>query len=170
MHYFFIYFTVYFGDPWLQAAVVSTHSGEPAKSTKTKESTRYAVHIFKEYLHARGRSISFEGMGARDLNLCLADFFSNVRSRHGEVYSKNSLMAIRQGIRRHLQSAPFFREFDIVTDGRFFEANCAIKAAMRLSEEQRIRSTPPVTVISQPSMDSQEEEDQILDAIRTTSS
>lgn len=161
---------MYFGDPWLQAAVVSAHSGEPAKSTKTKESTRYAVHIFQEYLQARGRSTSFEGMGARDLNMCLADFFSNVRSRHGEVYSKNSLMAIRQGIRRHLQSAPFFREFDIVTDDKFLEANNAIKVAMKLSEVHKIRSTPPMVAISQPRMDSQEADDRILDAIRTTSS
>ena len=33
---FFIYFTVYFGDPWLQAAVASAHSGEPAKARRPR--------------------------------------------------------------------------------------------------------------------------------------
>lgn len=147
---------MFFGDPWLQGAVGSTDSGEHAKSTKTKESTRYAVHIFQEYLHARSKSTSFEGMAARDLNLALADFYCNVRSRHGEAYSKNSLMAIRQGLRRHLQSAPFFRDFDIVTDSRFLEANNAIKVAMRMAELQRYRPNSIEIAAMQPATHSPE--------------
>lgn len=146
-NYFSSLFTVSFGEPWLQSAVGCGNNGDPAKSTKTKESTRYAVHMFREYLQARGRSSSFEGMAARDLNLCLADFFANVRSRNGEVYSKNSLMAIRQGLRRHLQSAPYFREFDIVTDSRFLEANNVIREAMRFSEFLRLKSSSPVNTV-----------------------
>ena len=168
VHCFFsVFLTVYFGDPGLQAMIVNMNNGDPVKSTRTKESTRYAVHLFQEYLHARGKSITFEGMRVEDLNLCLADFFSNVRSRHGEVYSKNSLMAIRQGIRRHLQSPPFFREFDIVTDSRFLEANNAIKEAMKRSEMQRVRLCPPVGRVTGPNTDNQDADGQILDIIRS---
>lgn len=120
--------------PGFERSFVLTEIGETTNSTKTKEATRYAVNIIQEYLHAMGRGTSFEFLEASELNMCLADFFMNVRSRNGEIYSKNSLMSIRQGIRRHLQSAPFFRDFDIVTDSRFLEANAALKAAMKVSD------------------------------------
>lgn len=120
-------------------------SGEPGKSTKTEETTRYAVHTFQEFLQSNGLSTNFEGMSAKDLNACLINFYTNVRGRHGDIYSKNSLMAIRQGIRRHLQNPPFFRDFDIVTDGRFQEANNALKNTMRLAEINKMLSHPPPT-------------------------
>lgn len=145
MHVCFICLTAFLGDLWLQAPVASSGDNtEQTKSTKTKESTRYAVHIFQEYLFSRGKSSSFESMDAIKLNFTLADFFENVRSRHGEAYSKNSLMAIRQGLRRHLQGPPFFRNFDIVTDSRFSEANNAIKNAMRKAEIQKSKDLSPL--------------------------
>ncbi|XP_076460712.1 uncharacterized protein LOC143293577 isoform X7 [Babylonia areolata] len=155
--------SVYFGDLWPQSAVGCTSSGDQAKSTKTMESTRYAVHLFKEYLQAHGKSVNFEGMDATELNLTLADFYANVRNRHGVVYSKNSLMAIRQGLRRHLQSAPFFRDFDIVNDPRFMEANNAIRIAMKISELQRVKPNPPASAVALPDINSFQRTGSVVD-------
>lgn len=166
LRFFFFFFTVCFRSPWwpLGSRLVSGEilSGEPTKSNKTVESTRYAVHIFQEFLQSRGLSTNFEGMNVEDLNTCLANFYSNVRRRQGENYSKNSLMAIRQGLRRHLQNPPFFRDFDIVTDSRFQEANNALKSAMRIAEINKMLNSSlntsasevnnSVTVLSTPSL------------------
>ena len=40
------------------------------------------------------------------MNNLLADFYANVRNLEGEFYSKSTMIAIRQGIRRYLQEPP----------------------------------------------------------------
>ena len=133
--------TVHFPSGWHPKtfAVPALPNLEPGK--KTAETTRYAVNIFQEYLTAQGLNTSFEVMSIEGLNRLLASFYTNVRSRNGDYYSRNSLMAIRQGIRRHLQKPPYFRNFDIVTDTRFQEANNALKNIMRVSELNKALSS-----------------------------
>lgn len=100
-------------------------------SFRTDVAKRYAVKLLQEYLCAREGSANFEVLDVGKLNLCLADFYTNVTNRSGGMYSKNSLIAIRQGIRRHLQNPPFSRCFDIVTDSRFRIANNALRERIK---------------------------------------
>lgn len=107
-------------------------SSASSASFNTGVAKRYAVKLLQEYLKGRGHSTEFELQDIGELNLCLADFYTNVTRRSGEMFSKNSLMAIRQGIRRHLQNPPFFRNFDIVSDCRFHIANSALRARFKM--------------------------------------
>ena len=43
-------------------------------------------------------------------------FLANVRNLEGEFYSKSTMIAIRQGIRRYLQEPPLEKDFDIIKD------------------------------------------------------
>jgi hypothetical protein len=45
-------------------------------------------------------------LAINDMNNLLADFYANVRNLEGEFYSKSTMIAIRQGIRRYLQEPP----------------------------------------------------------------
>jgi hypothetical protein len=56
----------------------------------------------------------------------LQDFYANVRTSSGDCYSKSSLVAIHQGIRRYLQELPYNRDIDIVTDMKLKKANDAL--------------------------------------------
>ena len=56
----------------------------------------------------------------------LLDFYANVRTSSGDYYSKSSLVAIHQGIRRYLQELPYNRDIDIVTDMKLKKANNAL--------------------------------------------
>lgn len=131
-NYLWFLFTAFFMAHLHRASILSADQGEPATSTKTKEATRYAVNVFQEYLQSRGKPTDFETLPVGELNLCLADFYLNVRSRNGELYSKNSLVAIRQGIRRYLQDKALHADIDFSGDPRFTEASLAFKAAVQL--------------------------------------
>jgi hypothetical protein len=52
-------------------------------------------------------------------------FLANVRNLEGEFYSKSTMIAIRQGIRRYLQEPPFEKDFDIIKDPRMNKTNAA---------------------------------------------
>lgn len=77
----------------------------------------------KDFLKAEGKDENFETLSIVALRNLLDRFYTTVRNLNGECYSKCSLITIRQGIKRHLQSPPFNREFDIITDERFQTTN-----------------------------------------------
>ena len=64
-------------------------------------------------------------------NGIIQDFCANVRTSSGDYYSKSSLVAIRQGIRRYLQEPPYKRDIDIVTDMKLKKANDAFKSMLK---------------------------------------
>jgi hypothetical protein len=70
-------------------------------------------------------------LAINDLNNLLADFFANVRNLEGEFYSKSTMIAIRQGIRRYLQEPPLEKDFDIIKDPRMNKANAAFKSMLK---------------------------------------
>ena len=63
---------------------------------KTKEGTKYACNILKDFCAAR-REVGgqIESSNEEELRELLCDFYANVRSKDGEIYKKSSLYVIK---------------------------------------------------------------------------
>ena len=63
---------------------------------KTKEGTKYACNILKNFCAARGEvGGQIESSDEEELGELLCDFYANVRSKDGEIYKKSSLYVIK---------------------------------------------------------------------------
>ena len=99
---------------------------------KTKEGTKYACNILKDFCAARGEvGGQIESLNGEELGELLCDFYANVRSKDGEIYKKSSMLAIRSGLNRHLKTPPHSKQFDIITDPAFVSANNVFKAMLK---------------------------------------
>ncbi|XP_026800152.3 uncharacterized protein kctd1 [Pangasianodon hypophthalmus] len=119
--------------------------GEPAHlsgsersrlSENTRLATRYAVRIFREYLSETAQSTNFESMDKHGLCRVLRAFYSEARSKSGQLYSKSSLISIRSSLNRYLNEPPFCRTLDLTKDPELRSANLALAAVIRRLEEQ----------------------------------
>ncbi|XP_051732163.1 uncharacterized protein kctd1 isoform X1 [Ctenopharyngodon idella] len=105
-------------------------------SENTRLATRYAVRIFREYLTEKAQSTDFESMDKHALCKVLRSFYSEARSKSGQLYSKSSLISIRSSLNRYLNEPPFCRTLDLTKDPELRSANLALAAVIRKLEEQ----------------------------------
>uniref|UniRef100_A0A4W4F4P8 ZMYM2-like/QRICH1 C-terminal domain-containing protein n=1 Tax=Electrophorus electricus TaxID=8005 RepID=A0A4W4F4P8_ELEEL len=132
------------GDPLLLAALDSDNEGDMRRSPSdrsrlsenTRLATRYAVRIFREYLSEKAQSTDFESMDKHALCKVLRSFYSEARSKSGQLYSKSSLISIRSSLNRYLNEPPFCRTLDLTKDPELRSANLALAAVIRKLEEQ----------------------------------
>ena len=66
-----------------------------------------------------------------ELNLCLKQFYTSARQVDGSFYKTTTMKAIRGGIERFLKSAPNNKQFSIVGDPTFHEANSVLDAFVK---------------------------------------
>jgi hypothetical protein len=80
----------------------------------------------------------FEYLPKKTLAEYLRKFYASARQKDGKLYSKSSLMNIRGGINRHLQSEPYNQIVDISTEMEFMQANKVMNGMIRtiLSENK----------------------------------
>ena len=62
-------------------------------------------------------------MSKEELNNCLKYFYTSARKQDGSYYKGASLKAIRAALDRYLRSPPHSKQFSIVSDAAFTEAN-----------------------------------------------
>lgn len=105
-------------------------------SENTRLATRYAVRIFREFLSETAQSTNFESMDKHALCRVLRAFYSEARSKSGQLYSKSSLISIRSSLNRYLNEPPFCRTLDLTKDPELRSANLALAAVIRRLEEQ----------------------------------
>ncbi|TRY97706.1 hypothetical protein DNTS_004726 [Danionella cerebrum] len=125
-------------DP-LFGALDSESEGDMQRSRlseNTRLATRYAVRIFREYLSDKAQSADFESMDKHALCRVLRSFYSEARSKSGQLYSKSSLISIRSSLNRYLNEPPFCRTLDLTKDPELRSANLALAAVIRKLEEQ----------------------------------
>lgn len=60
---------------------------------------------------------------AVELAALLRQFYAEVRKQNGDEYSRNALCGIRSAIHRHITSAPFHRQLNIMRGAEFKSAN-----------------------------------------------
>ncbi len=95
-------------------------------SQSTKSATKFALKLFKEFSSTRATgpatgTANFADLSASELNKLLGDFYTNVRTEKGDFYSKNSLLAIRHSIARHLIELGTSRD---ILKGESFSSFC----------------------------------------------
>jgi hypothetical protein len=101
------------------------------QNVETKAATIYAVKVLTDFMLEKNDDREIGTMDIVVLNGILQDSYVNVRTNSGDYYSKSSLVAIRQGIRRYLQEPPYNRHIDIVTDMKLKKANDAFKSMLK---------------------------------------
>ena len=70
-------------------------------------------------------------MNKEELNACLKSFYTSARKQDGQFYKASSLKAIRAAIDRYLRMAPHSKQFSIVADPAFTEANKILDAFVK---------------------------------------
>ena len=97
----------------------------------TKAAIKYAVKVLSDFMLETNYHEEIGTMDIVERNGILKDFCANVSTSSGDYYSKSSLVAICQGIRRYLQEPPYNRTIDIVTDMKLKKANYAFKSILK---------------------------------------
>ncbi|XP_039984593.1 uncharacterized protein LOC120790798 [Xiphias gladius] len=105
-------------------------------SENTRLATRYAVRIFREYLSEKAQSPDFETLDKEALCAVLRSFYTEARSKSGQLYSKSSLISIRSSLNRYLNEPPYCRTLDLTKDPELRSANLTLAAVIRRLEEQ----------------------------------
>lgn len=90
---------------------------------RTKLQTKWAVDLFKGWLKESKRDVAFENLSSDSLCQLLRTFYAEVRNAKGEEYHIQSLVCVRAGINRYLNSPPFSRAINIMHDPSFIAAN-----------------------------------------------
>ena len=102
------------------------------KSYKLIKLIGYISLTFSDWLLTSGNKFSVtpsEGMNKEGLNAaCLKSIYISARKQDGQFYKSSSLKAIRAAIDRYLRMPPHFKQFSIVADPAFTEANKILDA------------------------------------------
>ncbi|XP_076090785.1 uncharacterized protein LOC143062855 [Mytilus galloprovincialis] len=96
----------------------------------TKRQTKWGVKMFKEWLKQREFDPNFEELSIKILDERLEQFYAELRTADGRLYSTNSFGGIRSSINRHLTSDPYNRQLSLFTDTAFHKSNKVFKAIM----------------------------------------
>ena len=94
----------------------------------------YISLTFSDWLLTSGNKFSvtlIEEMNKEELNACLKSFYTSARKQDGKFYKSSSLKAIRAAIDRHLRMPPHSKQFSIVVDPAFTEANKILDAFVK---------------------------------------
>ena len=113
----------------------------------------YISLTFSDWLLTSGNKFSvtpIEEMNKEELNACLKSFYTSARKQDGQFY-KSSLKAIRAAIDRYLRMPPHSKQFSIVADPAFTEANKILDAFLK---ELRKSGKLVVLCIKRPSRNS----------------
>ncbi|XP_073256114.1 uncharacterized protein KIAA1958-like [Porites lutea] len=105
-----------------------------ATPINTKRSTKYGLKIFIEWLDSPGGkkfSKSIEEMSKQELNDCLKSFYTSARKQDGSYYKTSPRKSIRAAIDRFLRSPPHCKQFSIIGDPAFTEANQVLDAFVK---------------------------------------
>jgi len=97
-------------------------------SINTRRNTASAIKLLKNYLNTKMCNDAFENMDAATLNSQLTTFYVKAPQENGEKCKKSSLIAIRHGLNRFLQSNS---SFDIVNGQEFKESKRVFDAVCK---------------------------------------
>ena len=114
----------------------------------------YISLTFSDWLLTSGNKFSvtlIEEMNKEELNACLKSFYTSARKQDGQFYKSSSLKAIRAAIDRYLRMSPHSKQFSIVADPAFTEANKILDAFLK---ELRKSGKLVVLCIKRPSRNS----------------
>lgn len=118
---------------------------EDAVPAATKRATEFWVRVFLEFCACRnlppdGSSFQFEKASRTELASALEMFYADCRKKDGTEYTKNSIMAARGAIQRHL--AKLGVRMNVFLDAEFAHANKVLNGVLK--EKKRAGREPTV--------------------------
>ncbi|XP_065199072.1 uncharacterized protein LOC135830787 [Sycon ciliatum] len=113
----------------------------------THSATQYWVRLFTDYCKdQKASTTNFSSIPIPDLSDLVGSFYVDAKTRHGTPFSKNSLLAARSAIQRHLSS---MREINIFSDEAFARTNKlldgVLKARKRAGNEPAVKHKEPLS-------------------------
>ena len=102
-------------------------------SKKTKQVTSFPVKVLTDFFEDHGISSNLLQIPKKELSVLLQDFYSNIRTKRGKLYKKNSLLGIRQSINRYLKDNGV--TLDIITDPEFTLAKGNFTSILRKTKK-----------------------------------
>ena len=97
--------------------------------------------------------MDFEGLPPDDLAELLRQFYGTVLSKNGKEYSRLGMINLRSGINRHLQGPEHNKNFDLMQDQQFLQANKVFTGRMRDNKEKGNDVSQPREAIDQEDME-----------------
>lgn len=91
---------------------------------------------------------NFEADKPEELAKKLRKFYGEANSYDGKEYSKSTLVGLRAGISRYLQSLPSSKHFHIIKDSTFTAANKVLVGRIKLNRKKVLGQAVSKTVIS----------------------
>ncbi|XP_067141093.1 uncharacterized protein [Centruroides vittatus] len=111
-------------------------STQPTENAKTRQATNYGVKLFRDYCFRRGVD-RIDCLNDKDIAKLLKGFYADVRTKDGQRFSVNSLIAIRYALSRFYYRLPqLSRKIDIVRGTAFDEANQIFRNVLKDLETQ----------------------------------
>ena len=92
-------------------------------------------------------------MSVQELDDKLRSFYAEVRNKQGDEYSRNTLLGIRSGIERYLNSPPHNKGVQISGNSLFKKSNMMLEAKLKNLKQQgkqSVQHKPKVKHINQP--------------------
>ena len=113
----------------------------------THSATQYWVRLFTDYCKdQKASTTNFSSIPIPELSDLVGSFYVDAKTRHGTPFSKNSLLAARSAIQRHLSS---MREINIFSDEAFARTNKlldgVLKARKRAGNEPAVKHKEPLS-------------------------
>ena len=91
----------------------------------------------------------FEDLPLDDLADVLRQFYGTVLNKNGKEYSRSGLINLRSGLNRHLHAPPHKKNFDLMNDKLFTQANLVFTGRMRDNKEKGLDTSTPRTPMDQ---------------------
>ena len=104
---------------------------ENGHAKNTRKANERAASLLKCYLKEKNMPVNFAHFSKKELNDVLAQFYINVRQVNGEKYKVSLLENLRHALNRFLKSSPQEKDYDIIQDAEFREANMSYRAALK---------------------------------------
>ena len=90
-------------------------------------------------------------MSKKELDKNLRYFYAEARTRGGALYSRSSLLGLRNAIERYLNNPPFNRGISITKRTEFQSSNKLLQSMIKLNKRENNENTKHKTQTSHPS-------------------
>ena len=94
-------------------------------------------------MHENDIDQNFEHFPVEDLSKVLKNVYGSVLSKTQKEYSKSGMINLHSGINRHLRSPPYKRNFDIMNDRPFTQANPVFSGRLHDNKNKGLNTSMP---------------------------
>ncbi|PFX20755.1 hypothetical protein AWC38_SpisGene14781 [Stylophora pistillata] len=120
-----------------------------AETKKAKQFTKWAIRVFEAWCSERKVAKNLHEMNNTELDLNLRYFYAEARTKDGALYSRSSLLGLRNAIERYLNNPPFNRGISI-SKGTDFQASSKLPQSQiklnKCEKKENTKHKPPIPV------------------------